>query len=252
MAGGSGKDMNYWPGFVDVLTNLVMVLIFLIVVFTVALFQMTTEVAKQEIEDAKAKAEKKVMEERELMSDMVSKALEQVAMLYEQESEAQAEKKNPQASKSVGKKGEAEMPNETATGAGTMEKLEVLRSTRAVGTETRADGSQTLDIKKSGSTYSLVVSFPSGAVAMSQDVEAELDRLLAEIPKGASVRMTAQASELSPSEGKRLSFYRMAMLRNKFVQKGIDPQKIDMVIGDPAAAGDGKTSLVAIDIDEPR
>ena len=37
MAGGSGKDANYWPGFVDALTNVVIAMVFVIVVLAMAL-----------------------------------------------------------------------------------------------------------------------------------------------------------------------------------------------------------------------
>jgi len=37
MAGGGGKDANYWPGFVDALTNVVIAMIFVIVVLAISL-----------------------------------------------------------------------------------------------------------------------------------------------------------------------------------------------------------------------
>jgi len=37
MAGGGGKDSNYWPGFVDALTNVVIAMVFVIVVLAISL-----------------------------------------------------------------------------------------------------------------------------------------------------------------------------------------------------------------------
>lgn len=48
MAGASSDgEMNYWPGFVDALANLVLALVFVVVIFTLALAVISAKVAKE-------------------------------------------------------------------------------------------------------------------------------------------------------------------------------------------------------------
>lgn len=48
--GGSDGEMNYWPGFVDALANLVLALVFVVVIFTLALAVISAKVAKEVVE----------------------------------------------------------------------------------------------------------------------------------------------------------------------------------------------------------
>lgn len=45
--GGSGEEENYWPGFVDALTTMVMVLTFIMMILGVVVFSMSQNISKQ-------------------------------------------------------------------------------------------------------------------------------------------------------------------------------------------------------------
>lgn len=60
--GGSDKEQNYWPGFVDALSNVVLTLVFVLVVFVFALTMMTNkasmaveQIVKARVEEERAK-----------------------------------------------------------------------------------------------------------------------------------------------------------------------------------------------------
>lgn len=59
MEGGGGREQNYWPGFVDVLSNVVLTLVFVLVVFVIALSLSANKVEKklQEVIEQKKKIE---------------------------------------------------------------------------------------------------------------------------------------------------------------------------------------------------
>jgi len=44
-----GKEQNFWPGFVDALSNVVLVMIFVVVVFVVTLFYYSQKLAQAKI-----------------------------------------------------------------------------------------------------------------------------------------------------------------------------------------------------------
>jgi hypothetical protein len=54
--GGNSKEQNYWPGFVDVLSNVVLTLVFVLVVFVMALALSANKVEKRMQEILKEKA----------------------------------------------------------------------------------------------------------------------------------------------------------------------------------------------------
>ncbi len=60
MAGGTSKEQNYWPGFVDALSNLVLVVILVLVIFTVSLFFFASRVGVKVKEAAELKAKEVV------------------------------------------------------------------------------------------------------------------------------------------------------------------------------------------------
>ena len=45
----SGKEQNFWPGFVDALSNVVLVMIFVVVVFVVTLFYYSQKLAQMKV-----------------------------------------------------------------------------------------------------------------------------------------------------------------------------------------------------------
>lgn len=70
MAGGGDKEQNYWPGFVDALSNVVLTLIFVLVVFVFALALVANK-AKNAVERI---VEQRVEEERTKMSAQTTSA----------------------------------------------------------------------------------------------------------------------------------------------------------------------------------
>jgi hypothetical protein len=52
-----GKETNYWPGFVDALANVVVTMVFVLVVFVIALLYFAQNKAKEAGATAAAQAE---------------------------------------------------------------------------------------------------------------------------------------------------------------------------------------------------
>lgn len=47
---GGKKEQNFWPGFVDALSNLVLTLVFVMVIFVLALFYLSSKVSKSKLD----------------------------------------------------------------------------------------------------------------------------------------------------------------------------------------------------------
>ena len=82
MAGASADgEMNYWPGFVDALANLVLALVFVVVIFTLALAVISSKVGAKAVakEVARAKEQGVTEEKMKELSEEVKKLQSQLA-----------------------------------------------------------------------------------------------------------------------------------------------------------------------------
>ena len=88
MASG-GKEANYWPGFVDALSNVVVVMVFVLVVFTIGLIHFSQNKAKEIVAQAAleqrdaAESPQEAAQAREFVSDLLASKLE--ALMRENE-----------------------------------------------------------------------------------------------------------------------------------------------------------------------
>ncbi|MEZ5730271.1 MAG: hypothetical protein R3E48_21225 [Burkholderiaceae bacterium] len=80
MAAAGGKEANYWPGFVDALSNVVVVMVFVLVVFTIALIHFSQNKAKEamamaakELDEAPGASQAPLKPERQVDTDMAMK-----------------------------------------------------------------------------------------------------------------------------------------------------------------------------------
>jgi outer membrane protein OmpA-like peptidoglycan-associated protein len=92
-----GRDENYWPGFVDVLSNVVLTLVFVLIVFVFALSISANKVEQRMQEVIKAEAELKAKTELAKASTASAESVqsEQVPILVDQKNvEIIAEKKD--------------------------------------------------------------------------------------------------------------------------------------------------------------
>lgn len=84
MAGASSDgEMNYWPGFVDALANLVLALVFVVVIFTLALAVISSKMAAEQAEREVERLRSKSVSERE--RELIEEVAQLQALLDEKE-----------------------------------------------------------------------------------------------------------------------------------------------------------------------
>ena len=216
MAGVNSREQNYWPGFVDALTNVVLVMVFVVVVFAVSILYYGYELTMAQVKDI-------VQQKTEhLVEDQQSKLLEseqKIKDLEERLAKALAELKLAQMS-AAGKTRES--AREVAR--------EATRELPAKGTA--ADNSPVILSAQAGN---VLISYAAGVVELDSKQLKALDALLGSYSGAASwrVELVGEFSEASFTEGQRLSFYRIAALRNYLVSKGVKAAEVKSLIKDP-------------------
>lgn len=193
MAGASSDgEMNYWPGFVDALANLVLALVFVVVIFTLALAVIASKVTKNAAaaatEAAKAAAETQRQADKERETELVKEIETLKSTLIEKDKQL-----NLQASSSV-----REIPAPESKNVGV-------------------------------SSADLTVSFEPGAYQLAGDALAGVDKLMKS--KGANPGSKTFEIVAYPGAGgfsaeKRSAYYRLVNMRNLLIERGVPSANI--------------------------
>ena len=186
----SGREQNFWPGFVDALSNLVLTLVFVMVIFVLALFYLSSKVSKSKME-ALCPATKAELVQTKKELEETKAALRAALSLAGQVKE----------SVSVSEKKPAPVLKR--------EKVSTLIS---------------------GGGASIVIRFPMGVVELDAESKQALDKAIAPLlASGLQVKtsLSAVPGPETYSEGKRLSFFRAVAIRNYLISKGVAKANID-------------------------
>jgi len=224
--GGDGKEQNYWPGFVDALSNVVLTLVFVLVVFVFALMITSGKVAQ------KSKA---LAEEKAAMEKVTSKAEMQ---LKQELQDAKQNKDKTDAQLNISKEELAKMQAE-------LERLRKLLADQQISAEakeaavtpsiiqkrvvTKNDGKPPEGVQGEpdiASQNAIVITFPRGVVQLNDKSKAELTKVLADYKaqiSGAKAMLDSFAGMETYSEGRRLAYYRAMDVRNFLMDKGYTP-----------------------------
>jgi hypothetical protein len=209
MSGGGGKGGDYWPGFVDALTNVVIAMVFVIVVLAIALSFSAQILAKR----------------------MAAKIAEQQAELG-------------RARQAI--VGQAAEKERVAAGAPVLQTQAPQRTRIAVaGNEASLSASAATAKVKPAERY-LQLDFAPGALTVDEAAAkalgaalAPLKQILAESPT-LRLEVVAIGPEIHLSENQRAAFIRAMAVRNELLTQGIASERIvtriDMQATAPAPA----------------
>jgi outer membrane protein OmpA-like peptidoglycan-associated protein len=184
-----GREQNFWPGFVDALSNLVLTLVFVMVIFVLALFYLSAKVSQSKM-DAMCPATKaeleQVKKDLEETRNALNAALSEASQVKEKVQVS--EKKAPELKK---------------------EKISTESSVRGPSITIRFPmGVVELDDAAKLALDKAIAPF----LASGQQVKTSLN---------------AVPGPETYSEGKRLSFFRAVAIRNYLISKGVAKANID-------------------------
>ena len=262
-----GKETNYWPGFVDALANVVVTMVFVLVVFVIALLYFAQNKAKEIAATAVAAAEAKAAAGAAAAPAQggASNAKAGVAASLPQQGGPSAadQKGGPAAQQgsaaatdaSLQKKVEAlQKENEQlkralqlasaqdsttptpASGATRPQAGTVARSEFKVAEQVTAPGASTAPAQIRGAQGAIEIVFPSGVTELGKESLGKLEAAFASM----SDKAKASGLELvsvpeaggAYSEGRRLAYYRNLAVRNWLIERGLPASAVKMRIAD--------------------
>ena len=208
MAGGSStREQNYWPGFVDALTNVVLVMVFVIVVFAISMFGALIKLSNAHLQRN--------------LAERIHEKNQSIALSL-QEAKAEAKREHDRAE-------HLQQENQRLYSA-------LMSQPHASGNarprQARAETSAAVVI--SGKMPNINVSYALGVTALEKKLVQSLDDLIGDFDQAGQWHVLLQATmaEPAPSEARRLGFYRIAFIRDHLVAQGVLPQHIETVILD--------------------
>ncbi|HVI53375.1 MAG TPA: hypothetical protein VM661_19355 [Candidatus Sulfotelmatobacter sp.] len=222
--GGDGKEMNYWPGFVDALSNVVLTLVFVLVVFVFALMITSGKVQQK----ANQAAEEKAAQER-----ITGKA---EAELKQELQDAQQAKEKMAGQLAVAKQDLQKAQQDMQAAKKQLDEIKAQQEAKELAVtpsvidqrvETTVDSQTPPDRDRPPATVVsknvIVIKFPRNVVQLNDRAKADLAKVLdahkAQI-LGTKVVLDAFVGLETYSEGRRLAYYRAMDIRNFLMDKG--------------------------------
>jgi len=211
----AGREQNYWPGFVDALSNVVLTLVFVLVVFVFALVIASNKI-EQKANQMVLAAHEKVLkgDAAPIIADLkteLEKAKVEIQALREQE-RTHVEK------------------------------------TVTIAVDDKSGLLVTGTVKISRMRGKILIIFPNAVSTLDEQSFAALDRLLEEMKDeigGKKVSMLSYIGVESYSAARRLAYYRVLGLRNHLMEKiDLKGSSISSQILQPRERQDGRIEIL--------
>lgn len=233
---GEGKELNYWPGFVDALSNVVLTLVFVLVVFVFALVMASNKVGQKVLELAELAKEReaqRVVAEGEML-DLRKELRDALAALQDARNESERLKKQVEELKKNHVPGSEELN-------ALKEKVQIKVDAKPAANDNKEDA----DVERG--TGVIIIVFPRGIFELNDKAKAELVKTLAG-QKAQLAGMNAQVRSVMGaetfSEARRLAYYRGLTVRNALIDQGLGTGKsISVNIEQDNEVGDGRVEI---------
>ncbi|MFM1989644.1 MAG: hypothetical protein RJA99_2601 [Pseudomonadota bacterium] len=256
-----GKETNYWPGFVDALANVVVTMVFVLVVFVIALLYFAQNKAKDVAAAAVAAAEARAAGGAAAASQLggatptakagVAAAASLPGGSQSQQGAATAagadaalqkkieslQKENEQLRKALQLAAAQDSTTPTpASGSARPQAGTVSRSELKVADQVTAIGASTAPAQIRGAQGSIEIVFPSGVTELDRDSLAKLEAAFASMSDKAKATglelVSVPEAGGAYSEGRRLAYYRNLAVRNWLIERGLPASAVKMRISD--------------------
>ncbi|MEN9894550.1 MAG: hypothetical protein RIR97_402 [Pseudomonadota bacterium] len=247
------KQEDPWAGFVDVLSNILMVVIFLVVILGISIFAISQQVTKAAVEKAVQQEREKATEKTPppptpapASPDMASKTASATPAAG-----GKSDEKPPPEAKPA-EEGERGASGDRAPDQGlrVRESDDIAGQTNLSIRSRKVKDEKSIDvvseevepkvaaIEVKSSQALLTLNFGKGSFRLDQKTTDEIKTYLADTKdptKKIEIRAFAQSTVGSVSEARRIAFYRAMLVRTELVKNGIPTNNINVIVRESVA-----------------
>ena len=226
----NGRQQNYWPGFVDALSNLVLTLVFVMTIFILALFYLSGKVTQGKVEKLCPETQAELMQVKKDLDESrnalhtalteVRQAQEQIQALKKEQSRSDVMQKN---SSLFNQRVDVAKPQQENN-----KSAELSRNDSA-----KLSINDSTELSRNNPT--ITIRFPLGVVELDKGAKEALDKMLVPFiaeKQQMKISLNAIPGPETYSEGRRLSFFRAVSIRNYMIGKGISKAGIESMVAD--------------------
>ena len=243
MARRAEEEENHWPGFVDALSTIVMVVTFLLIILVVVIVVISQQVNPETDQNEAAQSDTQVAELEQKIAEITEVVAEQTQTIDAQEKTIQ--EMSQQAA-------QAESTPSVVADAGDTENIQA--QTPIVETEIvvpRVDQSSVVrDLRSEIETAQAVMTvlFEENTVELDEGSREKALQFLEEnsvIATGQKVVAMSyfDADSISVSQAKRTAYYRLLSVRNALLESGVEPENISASVQESTVNHDGTTNV---------
>lgn len=222
-----GKEQNFWPGFVDALSNVVLVMIFVVVVFVVTLFYYSQKLAQAKIakivqsqesgqlsgskgssSDGKESETARLKSQNQNQTQEIDTLRQQVATLKTR----------------LAEKSTSAAPGSMASDAGAVSnniEIRAVPQAREVAPGVKVDGN----------AKAVVLNFENDSTELNDEAAKALDSNIGDWVRRAKAQqgkivVTGVVGSAEFSEGRRRAYYRTIAVRNRLLDAGVPADRV--------------------------
>lgn len=223
------REQNYWPGFVDALSNLVLTLVFVMTIFILALFFLSSKVTQGKLAVLCPETQAELVQVKKDLDESRNALL--VAQMEVKQAQEQVQALKKELAKTPGSLLGQSIDINVKQGKPLLDNK---ASTEIPGKDKSPQGSKILT-EASGNGSAITIRFPSGAVELDAGAKESLDKVLAPLlaeKQQIKITLNAVPGPETYSEGKRLSFFRAVAIRNYLIGTGIPKANIESKVAE--------------------
>ncbi len=209
----NGRQQNYWPGFVDALSNLVLTLVFVMTIFILALFFLASKVTQGKLDNLCPETKAELAQAKKDLDESRNALHVALAEAKQAQEQIQALKKESSRSDVAQKPGSL---------LDRRVDINVMKGKSLQGNKTSTE--------TSGSGSAITIRFPAGVIELDEGAKEILGKALAPFlaeKQQVKASLNAVPGPETYSEGKRISFFRAVSIRNYLIGKGISKANIE-------------------------
>ena len=229
-----GKEQNFWPGFVDALSNVVLVMIFVVVVFVVTLFYYSQKLAQMKVSKLVSQSQTQAVqgEIKNRKNDLVNTPDGAHANASENQAERDKAQEIEQLKREVATLKAKLAAPPLQSDAGSLRSTAAPSSPNAIQVKTEPTRNEVAPgVRTEVADKAVVLNFDADSTQLTDEGSKALDRGIGDWIKRVKssqgkIVVTGVIGSAGYSDSRRRAYYRTVAVRNHLIDAGVDKERV--------------------------
>ncbi|KAF1042479.1 MAG: hypothetical protein GAK35_02685 [Herbaspirillum frisingense] len=247
-----GKEQNFWPGFVDALSNVVLVMIFVVVVFVVTLFYYSQKLAQMKVSKLVSQSQSQAVqgESKSNKNDVINTSDNVSAKASETQAEREKAQEIEQLKREVATLKAKLAAPPLQSDAGSLRSTAAPSSPNAIQVKTEPTKNEIAPgVRTDASDKAVVLNFDTDSTQLTDDGTKALDKGIGDWVKRVKsnqgkIVVTGVISSAGYSDSRRRAYYRTVAVRNYLIDSGVDKERVVSRVATAENGAEGASRVI--------